>query len=54
MIKSLKISQKINQELKDIGIDMLPIHVEKECPCPTCCCDKDKCSCDDFCDSCGA
>ena len=51
----IKISQELNEQLKDIGIDMLPIHVEKEKPhCEVCGCDKDKCTCDDFCESCGS
>ena len=53
-IKPMKISKELNDKLKNIGIDMLPIHVEKEKPCPTCGCDKDKCTCDDSCESCGA
>lgn len=55
MIKSLKISQKLNQELKDIGIDMLPIHVdeEKEFICTTCGATKiEDCKCPEECESC--
>ena len=55
MIKSLKISQQLNQELKDIGIDMLPIHVdeEKEFICTTCGATKiENCKCPEECEQC--
>ena len=54
-IKPLKISKELNEQLKDIGIDMLPKHVENKKPhCEVCGCDKDKCTCNDSCESCGA
>ena len=48
MIK--KVSQKLNKELEDIGIDMLPQFVENPCPV----CGTDDCICEEGCDSCGA
>ena len=48
-----KISKELNEQLKDIGIDMLPIHVEKEFVCTTCGATKiEDCKCPEDCEAC--
>ena len=47
-----KISKEINEQLKDIGIDMLPQFVEDE-TCPICgATTKENCKCPEECESC--
>ena len=50
-----KISKELNEQLKDIGIDMLPMHVEKEKKfvCTTCGATKiEDCKCPEDCEAC--